>query len=53
MSSVIATSIAIAIGQEVFNFNLLVGASIIVASIVISSLSQVKKEKSLIETQSN
>ena len=45
MSAVIATSIAIAIGQEAFNFNLLVGALIIITSILLSSLSQVYKEK--------
>ena len=45
MSAVIATTIAIIIGQESFNFNLLVGALIIIASILISSFAQVKKEK--------
>ena len=45
MSAVIATSIALMIGQETFNFNLLVGALIIIASILISSLSQVRKDK--------
>lgn len=44
MSAVIATSIAIIIGQESFNFNLLVGAIIIVISILISSFAQIKKE---------
>ena len=45
MSAVIATSIAIIIGQENFNFNLLVGALIIIASILISSFAQIKKDK--------
>ena len=45
MSAVIATSIAIIIGQESFNFNLLVGALIIIASILISSFAQIKKDK--------
>lgn len=44
MSAVIATSIALIMGQETFNFNLLVGAIIIIASILMSSLSQIKKE---------
>lgn len=45
MSAVIATTIAIIIGQESFNFNLLVGALIITTSILISSFAQIKKEK--------
>ena len=45
MSAVIATSIAIIIGQESFNFNLLVGALIIIASILISSFAQIKKDE--------
>ena len=44
MSAVIATIIAISIGQDRFTFNLLVGAIIIVFAILLSSLSQVKKE---------
>ena len=44
MSAVIATSIALALGQESFNFNLLVGGLIIIASILISSISQARKE---------
>ena len=47
MSAVIATTIALIIGQETFNFNLLVGALIIIASILISSLSEAKKENTL------
>ncbi len=45
MSAVIATSIALCLGQEKFNFNLLVGAIIIIVSILISSLYQAKHEK--------
>ena len=43
MSAVIATTIALCLGQETFNTNLLVGAIIIVIAILISSLSQAKK----------
>lgn len=45
MSAVVATSIALIIGQETFNFNLLVGAIIIIASILISSLANAKKDR--------
>lgn len=44
MSAVIATSIAIGLGQDHFSFNLLIGALIIVASILISSLYQARKK---------
>ena len=44
LSAVIATSIALAIGQERFTSNLLVGGIIIVAAIVISSLPTKEKE---------
>lgn len=44
LSAVIATSIALALGQETFNFNLLVGAIIIIASILISSLGASKEK---------
>ena len=44
MSAIIATTIAIALGQDSFSFNLLVGAIIIVASILISSLYQARKK---------
>ena len=50
MSAVIATSIALILGQETFNFNLLVGAIIIIVSILMSSLSQVKKDAKRGET---
>ena len=53
MSAVIATSIALIIGQETFNYNLLVGAIIIVASILISSLGQVRKERKEQEDKSD
>ncbi len=43
MSAVVATIIALSIGQEEFNTNLLVGGLILVAAIIISSLP--KKEK--------
>ena len=45
MSAVIATSISLALGQETFNFNLLIGALIIIASILLSSLGQVHLDK--------
>ena len=45
MSAVIATSISLALGQETFNYNLLVGAIIIIASILLSSLYNARKEK--------
>ena len=44
MSAVIATIIALCIGQERFNFNLFVGGIIIVTSILISSLFHKEKE---------
>ena len=44
MSAVIATSIAIGLGQDSFTFNLLIGALIIVASILVSSLYQARKK---------
>ena len=44
MSAVIATSIAIGLGQDHFSFNLLIGALIIVTSILISSLYQARKK---------
>lgn len=45
MSAVVATFIALIIGQETFNFNLLVGAIIIIASILISSLANARKDR--------
>ena len=44
MSAVIATTISISLGKESFNFNLLIGGLIIIASILLSSLSSIKKE---------
>ena len=45
MSAVIATSIAIAIGQDTFSSNLLVGAIIITISILLSSLYNARKSR--------
>ena len=53
MSAVIATSISLALGQETFNFNLLVGALIIIASILLSSLGQVHIDKKKEEMKRN
>ena len=52
MSAIVATIIALSIGQETFNFNLLVGALIIIAAIVISSLPK-KEKKTDIEVSPN
>ena len=52
MSAVVATIIALSIGQEEFNTNLLVGGLILVAAIIISSLpkkEKIEKEKTKIE----
>ena len=45
MSAVIATTISISIGQEKFNYNLLVGGLIIVGAILLSSLTSIKKDE--------
>ena len=45
LSAVIATTISISIGQENFNFNLLVGGLIIIGAILLSSLSSIKKDE--------
>ena len=47
MSAIVATIIALSIGQETFNYNLLVGGIIIVSAIIISSLP--KKDSNKIE----
>ena len=45
MSAVVATTIALSLGQEQFTYNLLVGALIIIAAILISAISQAVKEE--------
>lgn len=45
MSAVVATIIALAIGQERFTFNLLIGGLVVIAAIVISSLPAKEKKK--------
>lgn len=53
MSAIVATIIALSIGQESFNYNLLVGGIIIVNAIIISSLPKKEHNKDTIKIEQN